>query len=300
MNICSFRHYLSTLDRRRIFLFSFAGSVLVLLFIPFSWRMPLPGEVRYAREDRLIARENGYIVKSPAEGSHFFRSGELIFILDDPFLRFARERVEYMLNFDRLLFEQQRISRESLGESLLTARKIDSDLHAARELERKMTEARKTADRDLIFIPVQEKFSGGSFVRSGNLLGKLCSGDKIVRAYADDQQIRSLKNGMSVKLLVKDRLTGITGKISAVYHIPVFLRESPALQNYGGDIPVDLDPEVPGEVRSLVPVYAVDVVPDHALPWQTGRFVRAEVQQYVMPAAKIWSLIVSAFKREIL
>lgn len=299
MNIYFFRRYLSSLDRRRIFLFSFAGFIAVCLLWPVNWTIPLPGEVRYAKEDRLIAHESGYIMRSPSEGSHFFKVGETIFLLEDPFLRFARERVEYMLHFDRLLFEQQRSLRATLGDSLLTGRKIDSDLHSVGELERKMAEGRKTAAEDVIFIPARENISKGFFVRSGLYLGKLCSGKKIVRAYADDQQIRNLKRGMPVNLLVRDRLSGISGRISEVYHIPIFLTESPALQYYGGEIPVDANFDGAGEIRSLHPVYAVDIMPDTPISCQTGRFIRAEVRQRKMPAAKIWRLIISAFKREL-
>ncbi len=300
MNICFFRRYLSTLDRRRIFLFSFAALIVICLFWPVRWTIPLPGEVRYTKEDRLIAHETGYIMRSPSEGSHLFKAGETIFLLEDPFLRFARERVEYMLHFDRLLFEQQRSLRATLGDSLLTGRKIESDLHAAKELERKMADGKKAAPGDVIFIPAGENISKGFFVRSGLYLGKLCSGEKIVRAYADDQQIRDLKRGMAVNLLLRDRLSGISGRISEVHPIPFFLTESPALQYYGGEIPVDANFDGEGEIRSLHPVYAVDIIPDTTIPCQTGRFIRAEVCQRKMPATKIWRLVISAFKRDVL
>ena len=300
MNIYFFRRYLFSLDRRRIFLFSAAAVIAVFLFWPVSWTVSLPGEVRYVKEDRLIAHENGYIMRSPSEGSHSFKAGETIFLLADPFLRFARERVEYMLHFDRLLFEQQRSLRATLGDSLLTGSKIDSDLHAAGELDRKIADGKKTAPGNVIFIPGRENISEGFFVRPGLFLGKLCSGEKIVRAYADDQQIKDLKCGMPVNLLVRDRLSGISGKVSAVYHIPAFLTDSPALQYYGGEIPVDADPEGQEGVRSLNPVYAVDIVPDEPIFCQTGRFIRAEVRRRQMPAVRIFKLIVSALKRDVL
>ena len=49
------------------------------------------------------------------------------------------------------------------------------------------------ADRDVLFIPTLGMVSPGYYIRSGMLLGKLCSGKKIVRAYADDRQIKALK-----------------------------------------------------------------------------------------------------------
>jgi hypothetical protein len=297
MNIYFIRRFLFPLERRRIFLFLLAFPVLFVLCYPFKVYTSLPGEVRYSREDRLIARENGYVVRSPGEGSRLYRAGEAIFILDDPFLRFARERVEYMLNFDRLLFEQQRSLKETLGDSLLTGRKIESDLHAAKELERKISDGRKVADRDVIFIPLKENISGGYFVRSGFVLGKLCSGDKIVRVYADDQQIKSLKAGAPVKIWVKDQLFSVSGTVKEVYYIPVFLQDSPALQNYGGEIPVDVTAEKSENIRSLYPVYAVDIIPEQKLFWQSGRFVRADIARRRVLAAELYSLIISAFRR---
>ena len=297
MNIYFIRRFLFSLERRRIFLFLLAFSGLFVLCYPFKVYTSLPGEVRYFREDRLIARENGYVVRSPGEGSRLYRAGEAIFVLDDPFLRFARELVEYMLNYDRLLFEQQRALKETLGDSLLTGRKIESDLHAAKELERKISDGRKAAERDVIFIPLKENVSGGYFVRSGIVLGKLCSGDKIVRVYANDQQIKSLKAGLSVKIWVKDQLFSVSGTVKEVYYIPVFLQDSPALQNYGGEIPADVSAENSENIRSLYPVYAVDIVPEQKLLWQSGRFVRADIARRRVLAAELYSLVISAFRR---
>ena len=297
MNIYFIRRFLFSLERRRIFLFLLAFSGLFVLCYPFKVYTSLPGEVRYFREDRLIARENGYVVRSPGEGSRLYRAGEAIFVLDDPFLRFARELVEYMLNYDRLLFEQQRALKETLGDSLLTGRKIESDLHAAKELERKISDGRKAAERDVIFIPLKENVSGVYFVRSGIVLGKLCSGYKIVRVYANDQQIKSLKAGLSVKIWVKDQLFSVSGTVKEVYYIPVFLQDSPALQNYGGEIPADVSAENSENIRSLYPVYAVDIVPEQKLLWQSGRFVRADIARRRVLAAELYSLVISAFRR---
>lgn len=271
---------------------------VIVFFFPFYWEDPLPGEIRYEKEDRLIARETGYLLQSPGEESRFFRKGENIFILDDPFLRFAWERLAHMLHFDRLLFEQQRSSRETLGDSLLTDRKIQSDLHAASELKRKLEAGRKKAAGEVLFLPALGSASPGFRIRSGMYLGKLCSGRKIVRAYADDRQIKNLKKGLDVQLYLRDQLAGISGKISAVYLIPTVLIDSPVLQSYGGEIPAALAREEEGRFRSLHAVYAVDILPDQPLPYQSGRFVRALVRQRKVLAAEIWTFFISALRRE--
>ena len=284
--------------RKRIFLWSAVFVLPIILFFPFTFGMLLPGEVRFSSEDRLISRENAYVVTSPGETLRHYRKGETVFLLDDPFLRFARERIAYMLNFDRLLFEQQRALRETIGDSLITQRKIRSDLHAGKELDRKMAEGRKVAAGDVIFIPAIANISPGYFVRSGVELGKLCSGERMIRAYADDQQIRMLKPGMAVELMVRDRVEKFTGKISKVHPIPFFLKDSPALQVFGGDIPVDAASADTEKIHSLYPVYAVDIVPQKAVGYQTGRYVRARVQYKIIPGVKILQFIVSALRRE--
>jgi hypothetical protein len=284
--------------RKRILLWSAVFVLPIILFFPFKFSMLLPGEVRYSSEDRLISRENAYVVISPGEKLRLYRRGETVFLLDDPFLRFARERIAYMLNFDRLLFEQQRALRETIGDSLITQRKIRSDLHAGEELDRKMAEGRKVAGRDVIFIPSIGNISPGYFVRSGVELGKMCSGERIIRAYADDQQIRTLKPGMPVELMVRDRVEKFNGKISKVHPIPFFLKDSPALQIFGGDIPVDAAAGDTEKIQSLHTVYAVDIVPQKTVGYQTGRYVRAQVQYRIIPGVKILQFIVSALRRE--
>lgn len=275
-----------------------AAAGAFLLFFPFRWAIVLPGEVRCEVQDRLVARERGRVVAAPGEGSRRFRKGEKMFVLDDPALRFARERIEYMLLHDRLLFEQQRAARTTIGDSLLTDRRISSDLFAAAELDRKIASGIQSAKSDGTFIPASDRISPGAPVRAGMLLGTLCSGRKIVRAYAGDQEVRFLKVGQRVDLYLKDRLSGISGKIGAVHPIPSLLRDSPALLCFGGELPVDADPDDPEDIHSLRPVYAVDVIPDGELACQYGRFVRAEVRRRGMLAAKIGSFIVSALRRE--
>lgn len=284
--------------RKRILLWSAVFVLPIILFFPFKFSMQLPGEVRFSNEDRLISRENAFVVIAPGETLRMYRKGETVFLLQDPFLRFARERIAYMLNFDRLLFEQQRTSRETIGDSLVTQRKIRSDLHAGQELDRKIAEERKTAGRDLIFIPASGNISPGFFVRSGMELGKMCSGERIIRVYADDQQIRTLKPGMPVELMVRDRVGKFSGTIRNVHPIPFFLKDSPALQVFGGDIPVDAASADTEKIQSLYPVYAVDIVPQKTVGYQTGRYVRADVQYKIIPGVKILQFIVSALRRE--
>ncbi|MBR7104811.1 MAG: HlyD family secretion protein [Lentisphaeria bacterium] len=279
-----------------------AGILLaaaVLFFIPFNWRLSLPGEVRYEMQNRLIAEETGFIRVTPGEVSRSYSKGETIFELSDPLLFFARERVQHMLRYDSLLFEQQRMSRKTIGDSLLTGRRVSSDMQAAAELERKIRQGKKTASENLIFIPEIGRESKDFRVVSGTVLGKLCAGKLIVRAYADDQDIKHIRSGQKVRLLVKDRLAGVSGKVRKVYYIPVVLRDSPALAAYGGEIPVDFDENDPEKPRSYRPVYFVDIQPDRPLVFQCGRFVRAEVSYRITAAARIWQLLLSAFRREI-
>ncbi|MBQ9501725.1 MAG: hypothetical protein IJU70_06185 [Lentisphaeria bacterium] len=285
--------------RRR---FAAAAAVLAvfLFFYPFRRDIALPGEVRSAVQSRLIAREGCFVAAHPGEAGRSFRRGERVFVLDAPLLRFAREKIEYMLVHDRLLFEQQRSSRATIGDSLLTGRRIASDLFAASELDRKIASGVQTAECDGIFIPAVGRVSRGFLVKTGTVLGTFCSGPKMVRAYATDQDVRFLHPGQRVRLLLRDRIGGVPGKIGAVHPIPAFLRDSPALQCFGGEIPVDVDAETPEDLHSLHPVYAVDVIPDRELDCQYGRFVRAEAVHRAMLASRIGSLVVSALRREFL
>ena len=274
--------------------------LLFFLFYPLDLSLALPGEVRYEHEELLIAREGGFVQYYPGEQLRQLVSGERIFILHNPVLLFARERLRWMLRYDQLLFEQQRSSRETIGESLLTRRRVKSDSDACRELDRRISDAVLSASGSRIFIPELRNVSGGLFIRPGTVLGKLCSGKKVVRAYVDDHEVRLLKKGQRVRLLLRDRLSGFSGTVSEVAPIPVELRNNPVLQTLGGEIPASFDETDPQNSYSVKPVYPVDIVPDYELPSQIGRFVRAEISHRMTAAARIWSLLLSAFRRDVL
>ena len=274
--------------------------LLFFLFYPLDLRVALPGEVRYEHEELLIAREGGFVQHHPGEQLRQLVPGEQIFILHNPVLLFARERLDWMLRYDQLLFEQQRSSRETIGESLLTHRRVKSDTDACRELERRISDAVLSASGSRIFIPELRNVSSGLFIRPGTVLGKLCSGKKVVRAYAGDHEVRLIKKGQRVRLLLRDRLSGFSGSVSEVAPIPVELRNNPVLQTLGGEIPATFDETDPQNSYSVKPVYPVDIVPDDELPGQIGRFVRAEISHRMTAAARIWSLLLSAFRRDVL
>ena len=294
------RSFLSKYSGRRCFSLFCCVVLALFLFLPVPWSLSLPGEVRSEFQEKLIAQERGYIVHTPGECSRIFRKGELIFELHDPFLGFAEERLIHMLNYDKILFDQQRALRESIGDSILTGQKINSDLHAAAEIKRKIISGRKKAAGDTLFIPVIGKENQGYFVRSGSELGMLCSDKRIVRAYADDQEIKKIKNGKRVKMFVKDSLLAITGKVSHIHPIPVVLYDSPALQAFGGEIPSDFTDDGSGKIKSVHPVYCIDIYPDKIINWQNGRFVRADIDSTAVIAEKIWRLVLSAFRRDVL
>lgn len=290
----------NTKHRRSIILFALLSLLLLLLFLPLDWGTYLPGEVSFRDREQLTAHEPGFLTFYPSDRMTFFRAGETIYSSSNPLLEFARLRMDQMIRQDRLLYEQQRIERSTIGDSLLTRQKLRGDLAAMEELSRKIAACSGIAKKDSLFIPRLTGVSENFRFSSGMLLGTLYSGEKVIRVYADDRMIRDIFPGQGAEIELRDVLFGSKGKVISIDLIPGMIRNSVVLQAFGGTIPSKLDENVLFSAVSLESFYMVTILPEGEFDYQPGRYVRVRLKLRKMLAVRIWQILMFALKGELL
>ena len=284
-------------DRLRIAVL--LAGIGVVLFFPLSWDVSLPAEIQPARRELVVTQEGGILTSEWPRTALPVRKGDTLYQLASPQLEFGVERFRWMARADELLFGMQQLERESYGDSLLTREKLKSDWIGIREMKRRSKMLRGISAEDGLFIPARDDISKGIWFPSGLCIGELVSPQLAVTAYADDRQVRKLKEGTAVTIYLPDGMQGLRGKISALDRIPAKLQQSPLLQVYGGPIPVYPDESQAGRFISVNALYRVEIqFDDPAVRQLQGRTVMARIHHRERLAGKIFDFAVSVLRRE--
>ena len=275
--------------------------VVLILFLPLSWNVKLPGELK-ANSMRLVSiSEPGYLKTSWPDVAIPCKKGEILAELESPLVDFQISRVESTLKEDSVLADLQQSDRKTFGDSLLTLQKMDGNRKVREEMLRRRELRRIKADVDGLFIPRIFNLSPGYYMGNGLVVGEIISGGSVIFAYADEQQVKLLKKGQKVTVELPDTLRSVKGTVSVIDPIPARLQNSPLLQMHGGELAVFPDETKPGEFYSVQALYRVEILPEkqEELLFFHGRTVRAKVHRKDMLANEIWSFLVTAFRREL-
>ncbi|MBO5688452.1 MAG: hypothetical protein J6S73_00885 [Lentisphaeria bacterium] len=284
-------------DRLRIAVL--LAGIGVVLFFPLSWDVSLPAEIQPVRRELVVTQEAGILVSEWPRTARQVRKGETLYLLSSPHLEFGVERFHWMAQADELLFSMQQLDRESYGDSLLTREKLKSDWIGIREMKRRSKMLRGIAAEDGLFIPVRDDISKGSWFPAGLCIGELVSPQLAVTAYADDREVRKLKEGTSVTIYLPDTLKTFRGTVSRLERIPAKLQHSPLLQVFGGPIPVYPDEKQVGGFISVNALYRVEIsFDDPEIRQLQGRTAMARVHHRERLAGKIFAFAVSILRRE--
>ncbi|MBR2641868.1 MAG: hypothetical protein IKD46_01960 [Lentisphaeria bacterium] len=284
-------------DRLRIIVL--LAGIGTVLFFPLSWNVELPAEIQPVKRELVVTQEAGILVSEWPRTARNVRKGETLYQLSSPQLDFGVERFSWMAKADELLFGMQQLDRESYGDSLLTREKLKSDWIGIREMKRRSTMLRGVAPEDGLFIPARDDISRGRWFPPGLCIGELVSPRLAVTAYADDRQVRKLKEGTAVTIYLPDSLTALRGKVRSVDRIPAKLQHTPLLQVFGGPIPVYPDENQAGGFISVNALYRVDIdFADPAVRQLQGRTVMAKVHHRERLIGKIFDFTVAVLRRE--
>jgi len=276
------------------------GVGIGILFLPLSWNVKLPGEIKASSTRLVSVSEAGYLKSVWPEGAVKCKKGDVLAELESPLGDLEITKVESALKEDSVLVDLQQSDRKTFGDSLLTLQKMDGNRKVRDEMLRRKKLRVIRADVDGVFIPRIFNLSSSYFMPNGLVIGEIISGQTVVCAYATEQEVKLLKKGQTATVTLPDTFTTIKGRIKEIDPIPAKVTNSPLLQMYGGELAVFPDETKPGEFYSAQALYRVEIVPDEKVSnaFLHGRTVRAKVHRRDMLANEIWNFLVTAFRRE--
>lgn len=274
--------------------------VIAILFLPLSWNVVLPGEIKASNSRLVTVAEAGYLTSKWHEVAVPCKKGDIIANLESPLMDLQIQRIESALKEDSVLVDLQQSERSTFGDSLLTLQKMDGNSKLRSEMLRRRELRRIKAEVDGIFVPALFNISPGSYMANGLVIGEIVSNSSVIYAYANEQEVKVLKKGQHVSVTLPDSPAEINGKIKEIDPIPAKIKNSTLLQMYGGELAVFPDETNPGEFYSAQALYRVEIVPQGKVPavFLPGRSVRARVYRRDILANEIWSFLVTAFRRE--
>ena len=281
---------------------TFCGILLlalcIVLFMPLSWRTRLPGEISCPDSSLVPVLESGYLAAEPPKRPVSVRQGENILELKSPRLDMELARRRAVLKEAELLLQQQMTSEATYGDSMLTRQRIAGEKTRIRELEKRQKKLNITATSDGVFVPRYTELSPGILLPAGSVIGVINSDSSMITAYASDEQLARLKPGMKVSLRLRDRAGDFSGKITRINPVPAVFSHSPLLSIAGGEIQVRPVPGKAGEYQPLSPLFKVEITPDKALPYQSGRTLRVLVQNREILFDKFFSDAIYFLRKE--
>ena len=277
------------------------GVIIGILFLPLSWNVKLPGEIRASSTRLVSVAESGYLTTRWPEGAIKCKKGDLIAALESPLVDLQISKLESTLKEDAVLIDLQQSERKTFGDSLLTMQKMDGNRKVRDEMLRRKQLRKIKADVDGTFIPSIFNVSPSYFMPSGLVIGEIVSGDTVILAYANEQEVKLLKKDQKVTVSLPDVFTTIKGRIREIDPIPAKITNTPLLQMYGGELAVFPDETKPGELYSAQALYRVEILPETKVGdvFLHGRTVRVKVHRRDMLINEIWSFMVTAFRREL-
>ena len=280
------------------FVFVLLAAGAFVLFFPLSWRSTLPGKIRSASSVLAALPEAGYVTENMTGQPVSVKKGGVLLALESPLLEMELLRCRTKLEEELLLFDQQRASEKTMGDSMLTLKRIQTLRRSVDELVSRRKQLTFRSGTDGVFVPVFSHLSRGAFLPRGMLAGVIHAGRMRVDAYAQDHQLKRLRPGMKVRIKLKDTLADAAGTIERINPVPVTFTDSPLLNVSGGDIPVFPVPGKKGEFTPEHPVFRVEIRPDEPLPFQSGRTLRVTVENREVLLDKLVSSVLYFFRSE--
>lgn len=274
--------------------------VVGILFLPLSWNVVLPGEIKASSSRLVSVSESGYLVSAWPDVAVKCRKGDVLAEVQSPLVDLDILKVEHSLKEDAILVDLQQSDRATFGDSLLTLQRMAGNRKVREEMLRRKMLRQIKADADGIFIPRMFNLSPSFFMPNGLVVGEIVSDKSIIYAYATEQEVKALKKGQMVTITLPDSLKRLKGKVNEIDPIPAKVKNSPLLQMYGGELAVFPDETAPGEFYSAQALYRVEITPekDRDDLFLFGRSVRVRVHRRDMLANEIWNFLVTAFRRE--
>ena len=192
----------------------------IVMFIPISWKVELPGESVYQNRTQVVIPEGGYLCSDISVQAKTVKKGDVLFQLNSPQLDFAVDKLAATIKFDNVLYGIQQIDEQHFHESKITKEKIDSDHIAMAELRRRKNSLAVKAETDGTFLLHYYPIYKNSYLPRGFAAGEIVSGKIIINAYADDSEISKLEVGDQAVIYTRDNLKKYPAKITSFSVLP--------------------------------------------------------------------------------
>lgn len=281
----------------------FAGALVLLaalvLFLPLSWNVTLPGETVPAERKLVTVRDSGYLTAPLKRLLRPVARGETLFELASPQLEYSAERMHGTLSFDQTLLGIQQVDEKQFAAAPVTQKKVESDRLSLAELIRRKLDLRHVAETDGVFVPTLPDLSANAFLPKGQAVGEIVSARRAIYAYATDNDIGKLKIGDRATVYVGDSLTAFPAKIIAINPLAARLKNSPLLQHFGGPIPVYIKEGERESYASLSALYPVTLEFEDGkdLP-DAGRVLAVKIHHTEQLYTRLTAFVLSAFRKE--
>ena len=290
-----------SVNRARFFIAAaLLAAAAIILFTPVSWNLRLPAEVTSANRRIVSLQEGGYLTSPLPHRQRPVTEGDEIASLASPALDFAIKRLDTVLRYDQTLLAIQLVDTLKNSDSLVTAEKVSSDELSRRELLRRKEILPVRAPSTGIFLPYVTELSPGVFLPKGMPIGEVVSGNHVLHAYAQDNQIGHLAEGQTATIRVRDSLETWEARIVSVNKVPARLTLSPLIQFFGGPIAAYAPENGSKEYQSILPLYSVELVflDDHQPLPDFGRVASVSFTHSARLYDKVRQFTIAAFRKE--
>lgn len=292
--------FLSGQARKGATFFLIALQILCIagvLFIPIPKSTVLPGETAAESCVQVTVPVGGYLDSDFSSRQKVVKKGEVVVQLKSPFLEFASETLRHKTDYEKILFFMQQMDEKSFAESLVTAEKIKSNQIGLQELTRQQQQLAIKAPESGVWKAKLFPLSRGAFLPHGTVIGEISSGNEIICAYADDQQVGDMRENDEAEVFFADKLNSLSARIVAIEKTPVKLENTPVLQIFGGSVPVIFD-EKENKYLSAGTIYRVVLKPRHPMGVFSGRKATVKILKKVQLYKTLKIFLILKFQKE--
>lgn len=279
-----------------------AGLVLLaaIFCIPLPWEMSIPCELRAENSELLTVAEGGFIKRRLQQKEFTVKQGELITALSAPSLDAKIERAR--LDCLRLREELEQFRSES--EFLPMTHKKHEELKAGLVRLRELTVRRKhlniRAPEAGKFVSTAKDVKPGRWFAKGDVLGEILSGKAEFYAYLPADQVQKLKIDDRVTIILQGELRHLRGRVDSISPLPVKLRLTPLIQEFGGSIPCHYSKEQNRFIPNI-PHYRILISMDveNSYKGVYGRIGSAHIRKYTSVAGSTLRYALRILQREL-
>lgn len=277
-------------------LFLIVTIVSIILFVPLSWGITLPGETVPEQRAYAIAGESGYLKTHLPATERKVVKGEIIAELESPQLQFSIEKIRQTIQYDQELFAQQVLDEKEFPRSEVTAQKINSDKLALQELLRRKENLIVKASRSGYLVPLFGEHFAGELLKRNSILGEIVSPANIVYAYASDEQAGKIYAGQKGFISFPDNLREIPCQVVKIEPVAAKFKTSPLLQPFGGTIAVYKSSD--NDFSPTQTLYRIELVMSDENAAAAGRTVKVKLMYKEQLYTDIKQTFLSFFRKE--